>query len=141
VDEIIVGVDDSDTARRAARTAARIAAESHNTLHIVMCVPRRAHDMAAASDRWHLDAFSSAEQYLDSLIPQLPTATVTRTVSFDDPATALCDEASRLHARMIVVGNRRVNGAARVLGSVAIEATRRATVDVLIANTTLCKEQ
>ena len=36
-----------------------------------------------------------------------------------DPATSLCDEAVRLDASMIVVGNKRVQGAARVLGSIA----------------------
>ena len=53
-----------------------------------------------------------------------------------DPATALCDEARRLQASIIVVGNRRVKGAARLLGAVATDVARQAPCDVLIANTT-----
>ena len=37
---------------------------------------------------------------------------------------------------MIVVGNRRVQGVSRVLGSIASDVLRRAPCDVLIVNTT-----
>ncbi|MCP3973298.1 MAG: universal stress protein, partial [bacterium] len=40
------------------------------------------------------------------------------------------------NARMIVVGNRRVQGIARVLGSVASDVAKRAPCSVLIAHTT-----
>lgn len=58
-----------------------------------------------------------------------------RSARLTDPATALCDEAERLEASIIVVGNRGVQGAARLLGSVATDVARRAPCDVLIANT------
>ncbi len=61
----------------------------------------------------------------------------TRTVSLSGPATALCDEAPRLRATMIVVGNRRVQRLTRVLGAVANDIARQAPCDVLVANTTL----
>jgi nucleotide-binding universal stress UspA family protein len=48
----------------------------------------------------------------------------------------MCEEARRLEARMIVVGNRRVQGAARVLGSIASDVAKHAPCDVYIANTT-----
>jgi nucleotide-binding universal stress UspA family protein len=48
----------------------------------------------------------------------------------------MCDEAQRLEATMIVVGNHRVQGLTRVLGAVATDVTRHAPCDVLIANTT-----
>jgi nucleotide-binding universal stress UspA family protein len=47
----------------------------------------------------------------------------------------LCEEATRLEARAIVVGNRRVQGMSRVLGSVAADVTRQAPCDVVVANT------
>ena len=42
----------------------------------------------------------------------------------------------RLDARMIVVGNRRVQGASQAFGSIGADVTKHATCDVLIANTT-----
>ena len=135
---IIVGVDTSETARRAAFAAAELAAACGKPLHVVMAVNRRPTvDVAVgASDHWHVDWLTSAEQYLDALIGELPASPITRAVSLKDPATALCEEACRLDADLIVVGNRRVQGAARVLGSVANDVARRAPCDVLIANTT-----
>jgi nucleotide-binding universal stress UspA family protein len=56
-------------------------------------------------------------------------------VQTGDPATVLCEEAQRLNARMIVVGNRRVQSAARVLGAIATDVARHAHCDVLIAHT------
>jgi nucleotide-binding universal stress UspA family protein len=134
---IIVGVDQSETARRAAFAAAKIAAACCSPLHVVMAVNRgkSIEVTVGGSDHWHLDWLSSAEQFLDALVGELPTSPVTRAVSLHDPATALCEEAERLEASMIVVGNRRVQGASRLLGAVATDVARRAPCDVLIANT------
>lgn len=134
---IIVGVDQSDTARRAAFAAAELAATCCKPLHVVMAVSsRNSVDVAVGgSDRWHVDTLTAAEQFLDALICELPTTPITHAVILTDPATALCDEAERLEASVIVVGNRRVQGAARLLGAVATDVARRAPCDVLIANT------
>jgi nucleotide-binding universal stress UspA family protein len=137
MNEIVVGVDGSDTAKKAAATAARIATDSGDPLHLVMCVPRSSRNISAPGEQWHVDSLSAAEQYLKSLQLGLDVPAVTSSVSFDDPADALCAEAERLGARMIVVGNRRVRGAARVLGSVAIDVVRHAPCDVLVANTAI----
>ena len=135
MNEILIGVDESDTARKAASTAAKLASETGCTLHIVMCVDRKARNISVGGDTWHIDSVGSAETYLASLELGISPPSVTHSVSFDDPAHALCAEAERLNARMIVVGNRRVQGASRVLGSVAIDVVRRAPCDVLVANT------
>jgi len=137
LDSIVVGVDQSETARRAAFVAAKLASNCNKPLHIVMAVSRRkAVEVAGGgSDRWHLDWITTAEQFLDELIGELPATSITRTVSLKDPATALCEEAERLDASVIVVGNRRVQGASRLLGAVATDVARRAPCDVLIANT------
>lgn len=136
-DTIIVGVDESDTARRAAFAAAKLASACGKPLHLVMAVSRnRSLDVAVGgSDRWHVSSLSAAEQFLDALIGELRTPGATRTVSLNDPAKVLCEEASRLHAQLIVVGNRRVQGVSRVLGAVATDVARHAPCDVLIANT------
>ena len=51
------------------------------------------------------------------------------------PAVALVEEAERLEARVIVVGNRRSQGLGRVLGSVASGVVAHAPCDVYIVKT------
>ena len=138
---IIVGVDNSDTARRAAFTAAKLASALDAPLHLVMAVNRtRSHTaLVVGGERWHTDWLTTAQQFLDALIGELPAhpadRPTTRTVSLNDPATAICDEAIRLHAHMIVVGNKRVRGLTRVLGAIATDVARQAACDVLITDT------
>jgi nucleotide-binding universal stress UspA family protein len=137
MNEIIVGVDRSDTARRAALTAARLAVTLSKPLHLVMAVSRtKPISGGSGDDTFHTDWLTSAEEFLDVLSGELPAKRITRTISLSDPATALCDEAQRLQATMIVVGNRRVQGLTRVLGAVATDVARQAPCDVLVANTT-----
>ena len=137
MNDIIVGVDQSTTAHTAAETAASIAAAFDANLHVVMCVKRSSsQEVAVGGDSWRLDSLSKAEQFLHDLRIALPHDRITTTVSFGDPATTMCEEAQRLAARMIVVGNRRVQGASRILGSIAADVTKQAPCDVLIANTT-----
>ena len=133
---IVVGVDRSDTARRAAERAAAIAAELGDDLHLVMCAERSGGvRMKVGSDTFHSDWLSDAQQFLAQLGRQLPVDNVTSAVSDSDPATAICDEAEQLDARLIVVGNKRVQGIARVLGSVAGDVIKQAHCDVYVANT------
>ena len=136
MNDIIVGVDQSATARTAAETAASLATACGSNLHIVMCVkPGTNQEFAVGGDRWRLDSLSQAEDFLHDLRRTLGHETITSAVAFGDPATTMCEEAQRLGARMIVVGNRRVQGASRILGSIAADVTKQAPCDVLIANT------
>jgi nucleotide-binding universal stress UspA family protein len=135
--DVIVGVDQSETARRAAEAAAELAAAYATNLHVIMCVQRKSSfDVGVGGDRFHSDWVSEAEQFLKDLVRTLPHGNATVKVAVGDPAAALCDEAERLEARTIVVGNRRVQGMTRVLGSVAQDVLRKAPCDVLIVNTT-----
>lgn len=137
MNDIVVGVDQSPTARQAAMTAAGLAAATGVNLHLVTCVrDRSSSEVQVGSDRFYLDSTSEAETYLGDLARQLPHDRITTTASTGDPVQALCDEASRVDASMIVVGNKRVRGIGRVLGSVAASVTRQAPCDVLVANTT-----
>jgi nucleotide-binding universal stress UspA family protein len=137
MNEIVVGVDSSDTARRAAEQAAELAHALGTTLHIVMSVkPGQGVNIAVGSDEFRTDWVTESLQFLDDLKLKLPHDKITRSTLEGDPAKVLCDEARRLEARMIVVGNRRVQSAARVLGSIASDVARHAPCDVLIVNTT-----
>jgi len=53
-----------------------------------------------------------------------------------DPADALMTVAERVGADLIVVGNRGMTGARRLLGSVPNKVTHQATCSVLVVNTT-----
>ena len=135
MNEIIVGVDDSATARTTAKRAAAFAANAGKPLHIVMAVPSRKSIGAyrSRSQRWQLDSISMADQTLQALAGELRSSTpVTHTVIIGKPAKALCGEAVRLNASVIAVGNERVQGAARVLGSIAGDVAKHAPCDVLI---------
>lgn len=138
---IVVGVDRSETSRRAAEKAAHLASELGADLHLVMCTDRgKSVHIDVGSDSFHVDALSEADQFLKELARKLPAQQVTSSVGADDPATAICEEAERLDADLIVVGNRRVQGLARVLGSVAGDVMKKAHCDVYVANTKITDE-
>ncbi len=132
---VIIGVDRSETARRAAQTASEMATALGCPLHLVSAVSRTNSVNIAGGDQWHSDWFSEAEQFLLAMAGEFP-GEVTHSISDKGPAAALCDAADELGARMIVVGNRRVQGVSRVLGSIASDVLKRANCDVLIVNTT-----
>lgn len=138
MNEIVVGVDNSPTARAAALQAAEMAANYSRPLHIVMAVSNNdVHEVrGAGSERFRIDLISAAEQSLLALAGDLRATTpVTTAVIVSDPATALCDQARLLEASTIVVGNKRVQGAARVLGSIAAKVAKAAPCDVYIVHT------
>jgi nucleotide-binding universal stress UspA family protein len=138
MNEIIVGVDGSATARMAAIAASEMATNYNVPLHIVMSMTRNTSQevQGGGSERWHVDSIGVAEDLLKSLARELKTTSpISHAVVLSDPATALCDEATRLDASVIVVGNKRVQGAARVLGSIAGDVAKRAPCNVFIVHT------
>ena len=137
MNDVIVGVDKSATARRAADKAASLAASLGANLHLVTCIARKAsQQVSSEGDSWFVSPKAEGESFLNDLAGELAHDQITVKVSFDDPATAMCKEAAELDALMIVVGNRRVQGISRVLGSIANDVLKQAPCDVLIANTT-----
>lgn len=137
MNDIVVGTDQSNTARRAVDTAASLAVDTSANLHIVMCVRGgRSEEVGIGSDTFTVDSDSDAEVFLRRLVSELPNEQITTHVSHGDPAQTMCDEAKRLDAKIVVVGNRRVQGVSRVLGSIATDVARHSPCDVLIANTT-----
>ena len=133
---IIVGVDGSETSRQAAHRAAEIAEALDARLHLVTSVePTSTIDMTVGSDVFHSDWIGDAEAVLADIVVQLPPDRVARKVLRGDPAKSLCQAAEEAGAQAIVVGNRRVNGIGRVLGSVAASVVRNAPCDVVVANT------
>lgn len=140
MNEVVVGIDGSAAAHEAASRAADMATKYGYPLHIVMAVPQivmadMGAGMAGAATMYH-DSAAAAENLVAAEAAQFASiGTVTTAVVMKDAAGALCDEAERLSASCIVVGNKRVQGMARLLGSVAGSVAKSAPCDVLVVHT------
>lgn len=133
---VVVGVDRSETAHRAAVKAAGLATALGEPLHLVMAVKGgRSQTVRVGAEQFFVDWLSNANGFLQSLKVELGVADTTTAIGGSNPAKAICEEAERIGASVIVVGNRRVQGAKRVLGSIAVAVTHHAPCDVLIAHT------
>lgn len=134
---IVVGVDGSGTARKAAESAKDLAAALGASLHVVSAFDSdRTEVFGSGSDKWIVSDADGAENVARTVADALAgDVKVTYSAARGKPAEALIKEAGRLDARMIVVGNRRMRGIGRVLGSVANSVAHNAPCDVYIANT------
>ncbi len=135
---IVVGVDDSDTARAAAQRAAELAEALGAELHVVMAVDKASSQVVTVgTDEFQIDNFADAKSHLQTVGLSLGRDRVTTSLGEGEAGRALVRAAETVGAQAIVVGNRRVQGAARVLGSVAIDVLRHAPCDVVVVNTTV----
>lgn len=134
---IVVGVDSSATALKAAERARDLALALGASLHVVTAFENeRAEVMGQGSDQLVISEADSAQRVAAALIKNSGgDLDVTHFASRGKPAEALVEEAIRLDARLIVVGNRRMRGLGRLLGSVANSVAHSAPCDVYIANT------
>ncbi|MGI9611494.1 MAG: universal stress protein [Acidimicrobiales bacterium] len=135
---IVVGVTDAPTADEAAKQAVALARDLGAALHLVSAVSkRRTTTVGGGSESWTFTSYDNARTHVDALMATLgPGVELTTAVVDGDPAEALCSEAERLQADMIVVGSVRTQGVGRVLGSVANDVLRQAPCAVLVAKTT-----
>ncbi|WP_408898180.1 universal stress protein [Nocardioides sp. R1-1] len=136
---IVVGVDGNERAERAAETAARLAAATGAALHVVCAYSReQSAEVEAGGERLTV---SVSEESADiaartaARLAGLVGGTVTSAAVHARPADALLAEAERLDATLVVVGNKRMQGIARVLGSVPAAVAHHASCDVYIVNT------
>ena len=139
---IVVGTDGSETSKRAVARATGLAAAVRAKLHIVAAYePLRGARIvgapAAAAEVW--DVKPDAE--VQRIVGEAEAKARIREVEVEshamtgDPADALLGIAEREDAGLIVVGNRGMHGAARILGSVPNKVSHRAPCDVLIVST------
>jgi nucleotide-binding universal stress UspA family protein len=143
MDTIIVGVDDSETARVAARAAARLAWGLGAHLHVVSAVDKEKTVVVEGpgDDKWWFSSTQEARQGAEAVAKTLAAefpglGEIGVSVGEGKAHDVLVDEATRLEATTIVVGNRRMQGAGRVLGSIANSVAHNAPCDVYIVKTT-----
>lgn len=134
---IVVGVDGSGTARKAAESARDLAIALNASLHVVSAFDSdRTEVFGSGNDQFVVSDADAAEDVARTVAETLGQGIkATSCAVRGRPADALIKEAQRMDARVIVVGNRRMRGIGRVLGSVANSVAHNAPCDVYIANT------
>jgi len=144
---ILVGTDGSATAAKAVRQGVELARACDAALHLVSVartVPAAAMGgpdapaVMAAGLEWE----SVTREHLGQLLEELAAGIRARGVGVEthvasgDPAQEIVDVARRVGADLIVVGNRGMKGARRLLGSVPNAISHRAPCSVMIVRTT-----
>jgi nucleotide-binding universal stress UspA family protein len=137
---VIAGVDGSETAARAALTAARLASALDAEL-LVVCAYEKLEIERVETDGNEY-AFSTADSAqelaadsIKSLLARYSGLRATAMAEKGSPTQALLRVAEDSGAELIVVGNKRVQGVARILGSIATDIAHKAPCDVYIAHT------
>ncbi len=135
----VIGTDGSETAARAAKRAGELALATGAKVHVVCAYSKSggATTIRVGSDEFSASSLTAAEQVAEQQAATFRAQGVEATSSAldDKPADALINEAERLEAELIVVGNRRMQGVSRLLGSVANEVAHNAPCDVLVVKT------
>ena len=137
---IVVGADDSPTALQAVTQAIEFAKMSGGTLHIVTAYKPKPVNEQDVPDEFRYAMASTGDA--DVLLRRLADMAQSEGVATElhaataDPAEALISVADREGADLIVVGNKGMKGARRVLGSVPNSVAHRANCSVLILPTT-----
>lgn len=143
---VVVGTDGSQRAARAVDAAARLAAATGATLHVVSAFPPRpdaatAQAAAEAPDevRWRVTAGAGAEEACAIASAAARAAGVATTRAHaepGDPADVLLAVAEREGADVVVVGSKGMSTSSRfLLGSVPNKVSHHAGCDVLIVQT------
>jgi nucleotide-binding universal stress UspA family protein len=135
---VVVGVDQSGTARRAAEEAVRLAGALGAPVHIVTAV-KSTHGAVvsgAGRDTWEVSGITVAEDMLREIASALAGGVEhTTAVVEGNPAEVLVQEAERIGADLIVVGSKNMQGMRRFLGAIANDVAHTAPCSVYIAKT------
>ncbi|MGN0062996.1 MAG: universal stress protein [Nocardioides sp.] len=138
--KIVVGVDNSITAAAAADRAATLAAALGAELHVVSAFGKQeVETVEIGHETFVISSADEARQLTESLAARLhlahPELTVVTSGLEGRAATAITDHAESIGASLIVIGNKRVQGPSRVLGSIATAILHKAHCDVYVAHT------
>jgi len=136
---VVVGADGSPTAAEAVRRATALAQVSDGHLHIVSAYASQQYRSSATAEfAKSLESGDVAESLLADLASRARRTGIEVTVhaKTSAPADAICEVAKEVGADVIIVGNKGMQGARRVLGSVPNSVAHQAPCSVLIASTT-----
>jgi nucleotide-binding universal stress UspA family protein len=135
---VVVGADDSSTAREAVMIAADIAQSGGGKLHIVTAYDQKSVQADHLPEELRYSTMHPAEALLRRLSVLVRDHGLEPVVhaAEGDPADAIVAVAERVDADLIVVGNKGMKGVRRVLGSVPNSVAHKAPCSVLVADTT-----
>lgn len=140
VKSIVVGAAESDTAVKALDRAGEIAAAFGSRLIVVTAYGHDEVDViGVGSDTFVLSTADQAQEFVTREAVRLASqyGIVTDAIAISGkPHTVLLEQAKAHDASLIVVGNVRMQGVGRVLGSVANDITHHAPCDVYVVKTT-----
>jgi nucleotide-binding universal stress UspA family protein len=141
-ESIVVGTDGSATAEQAVEEAVRLAKALDGEIHIVSAFePLRGGKVAGAPEGAAKVFSPLPDSKVEVILAEAAAAarrsgaTVTTHALDQSPADALLKVADEVDADLVVVGNRGMHGAKRVLGSVPNTVSHRAHCNVLIVST------
>jgi len=136
---LLVGADNSATALRAVKTAVEVAKAFDAKLHIVTAYkPQAVKTPDLPAEFLAANYLPPADSLLDELVSVAKAAKVEAEIhaATGEPAEAIVRVATRVGADLIIVGNKGMRGARRVLGSVPNSIAHQAPCSVLIVDTT-----
>lgn len=135
---IIVGVDGSETAKSAAAVATRLAKALDVPLRLVSAYDTKEVEVIeVGTEVFRISSEEEAARTATDVAAMVaPDIAVEAVARLGKPADALVAEAERVGASLIVIGNRRMQGASRLLGSIANSVSHHAPCDVYIVKTT-----
>jgi nucleotide-binding universal stress UspA family protein len=125
--KIVVGLGKSKSGQLSAQRAYTLASHLGATLHVVTAFKPGQRDSASNRDE--------AERLLNSFVAG-KAGTIVADALPGDPVRAILQVATEVGADLIVVGNKGMRGAGRLLGSVPNTITHKAPCSVLIVKTT-----
>jgi len=137
--KVLVAADGSPTAKRAVEAAAELAAMSGGTLHIVTALtPKSVGDANLPGEFKNMGNDGGGGALLQDL------SFIARAHGLEpvlhhmggDPADAIIETAERIDADLVVVGNRGMKGARRILGSVPNTVAHGVNCSVMVIDTT-----
>lgn len=138
MNKIVVGFADVETAHRVVREAASLAHRLGASLHVVTAIgDDSTTTVDVGSDHWVLRSSDVAEEGIHRFMSSLPEEVDYTVAVFEGkPADVLVSEAERVGADLIMVGNVRMQGPSRLLGSVGSAVAHHAPCSVLIVKST-----
>jgi nucleotide-binding universal stress UspA family protein len=140
VETIIVGAAESETAARALNRAAELAKATGSQLIIVTAYGSDDVDVVGVgSDTYVLSTADYATDFVNREAARLTAEfgiDAKGVAGSGKPHTVILDKAKAHDASLIVVGNVRMQGPGRLLGSVANDVAHHAPCDVYIVKTT-----
>ncbi len=138
---VVTGVDNTAPAAAAARKAAELATGLGARLHVLSAYGKGldAERITVGPEELLITNEQTAGGVASEVFVQIrkdfPDLTMTYGAAEGSPADALVNAAEKLGADVIVVGNKRVQGLSRILGSIARDVAAHAPCDVYIAHT------